>query len=181
MRKILKELVYRLRGEYTTEKLISMGMVVGKNFKRLNGVILDPSHCWLIEIGDDVTMAPRVHILCHDASTKTFLNFTKIGRVTIGNNVFIGAESIVLPGVTIGKDVVIGAGSVVTHDVPDGVVATGNPARVVCSLEQYLQKELTRMEMSPCYGEEYTLRKDVPMKLRLKQKAELSGKIGYID
>ena len=90
-------------------------------------------------------------------------------------------ESIVLPGVTIGKDVVIGAGSVVTHDVPDGVVATGNPARVVCSLEQYLQKERTRMEMSPCYGEEYTLRKDVPMELRLKQKAELSGKIGYID
>ena len=150
MRKILKELVYRLRGEYTTEKLVSMGMVVGKNFKRLNGVILDSSHCWLIEIGDDVTMAPRVHILCHDASTKTFLNYTKIGRVSIGNRVFIGAASIVLPGVTIGNDVVIGAGSVVTHDVPDGVVVVGNPARVVCSLEQYLRKERARMEGSHC-------------------------------
>ena len=181
MRNLLKEFVYRLRGEYTTEKLVSMGMVVGKNFKRLNGVILDPSHCWLIEIGDDVTMAPRVHILCHDASTKTFLNYTKIGRVTIGSNVFIGAESVVLPGVTIGNNVVIGAGSIVTHDIPDGMVAMGNPARVVCSLEQYLQKERTRMEESPCYGEEYTLRKDVPMELRLKQKSELSGKTGYID
>ena len=181
MRNLLKEFVYRLRGEYTTEKLVSMGMVVGKNFKRLNGVILDPSHCWLIEIGNDVTMAPRVHILCHDASTKTFLNYTKISRVTIGNNVFIGAGSIVLPGVTIGSDVVIGAGSIVTHDVPDGMVAMGNPARVVCSLDQYLQKEKARMAESPCYGEEYTLRKDVPMALRLKQKSELSGKIGYID
>ena len=181
MRKILKELIYRLRGEYTTEKLISMGMVVGKNFKRLNGVILDPSHCWLIEIGDDVTMAPRAHILCHDASTKAFLSYTKIGRVTIGNSVFIGAESIILPGVTIGNNVVIGAGSVVTHAVPDGVVATGNPARVLCSLEEYLHKEKIRMEESPCYGEEYTLRKNVPMELRLKQKSELSGKIGYID
>lgn len=181
MRKILKELVYRLRGEYTTEKLISMGMVVGKNFKRLNGVILDPSHCWLIEIGDDVTMAPRVHILCHDASTKAFLKYTKIGRVTIGSNVFIGAESVVLPGVTIGDNVIIGAGSIVTHDIPDGVVVIGNPASVVCSLEQYLQKERARMEVSPCYGEEYTLRKDVTMELRLKQKSELSGKIGYID
>lgn len=181
MRNLLKEFVYRLRGEYTTERLISMGMIVGKNFKRLNGVILDPSHCWLIEIGDDVTMAPRVHILCHDASMKTFLNYTKIGRVTIGSNVFIGAESVVLPGVTIGNNVVIGAGSVVTHDVTDGMVAIGNPARVVCSLEQYLQKERTRMEESPCYGEEYTLRKDVPMELRMKQKSELSGKIGYID
>ena len=109
---VIKEWIYRLRGEYTTEKLISMGMKVGKNFGRLNGVILDPSHCWLIEIGDDVTLAPRVHILCHDASTKTFMNYTKIGNVTIGNRVFIGAESVVLPGVTIGDDVVIGANSI---------------------------------------------------------------------
>lgn len=128
VKRALREFVYRLRGEYTTEKLISMGMKVGKNFGRLNGVILDPSHCWLIEIGDNVTMAPRVHILCHDASTKTFLNYTKIGRVTIGNNVFIGAGSIVLPGVTIGNNVVIGAGSIVTHDIPDGTVAMGTPA-----------------------------------------------------
>ena len=75
----IKEFVYRLRGEYTTERLIKMGMKVGKNFGRLNGVILDPSHCWLIEIGDNVTMAPRVHVLCHDASTKQFLGYTKIG------------------------------------------------------------------------------------------------------
>ena len=97
---LIKELIYRFRGDFTTEKLISMGMMVGKNFKRLHGTILDPSHCWLIEIGDNVTMAPRVHILCHDASTKTFLGYTKIGRVTIGDNVFIGAGTVVLPGVT---------------------------------------------------------------------------------
>lgn len=54
----LKEFVYRLRGEHTTERLVSMGMHVGKDFKRLKGVILDPSHCWLIDIGDRVTMAP---------------------------------------------------------------------------------------------------------------------------
>lgn len=47
----LKEFVYRLRGEHTTERLVSMGMHVGKDFKRLKGVILDPSHCWLIDIG----------------------------------------------------------------------------------------------------------------------------------
>ena len=70
---LIKELLYRIRGEYTTEKLVSMGMAVGQNFSRLNGVILDPAHCWLITIGDNVTMAPRVHILCHDASTKQFL------------------------------------------------------------------------------------------------------------
>jgi maltose O-acetyltransferase len=173
--------LYRIRGEYTTEKLISMGMKVGKNFVRLNGVILDPSHCWLIEIGDNVTMAPRVHILCHDASTKNFLNYTKIGRVTIGDNVFIGAESVVLPGVTIGSNVVIGANSTVTHDIPDNSVAVGSPARVICTLDEYLDKERQRMASAPCYGEEYTLRRDVSMEKRMEQKAALDGKIGYID
>lgn len=177
----LKELVYRLRGEQTTESLVRMGMKVGKNFGRLNGVILDPSHCWLIEIGDNVTLAPRVHILCHDASTKQFLNYTKIGRVTIGDNVFIGADSVVLPGVTIGSNVIIGANSTVTHDIPAGSVAVGSPARVICTLEEYLAKERARMQHSPCYGEEYTLRQNVPMELRMQQKEALEGKIGYID
>lgn len=176
----IKKFVYRLRGEYTTEELIEMGMTVGKNFKRLNGVILDPSHCWLIEIGDNVTMAPRVHILCHDASTKQFLEYTKIGRVTIGNNVFIGAESVVLPRVNIGNNVIIGANSTVTHDVPDNSVVIGSPTRILCSLDEYLDKEKKRMENSICYGEEYTLRKNVSMEKRMQQKEELKGKIRYI-
>ena len=177
----IKEFVYRLRGEYTTEKLIKMGMEVGKNFKRLNGVILDPAHCWLIKIGDNVTLAPRVHILCHDASTKTFLNYTKIGRVIIGNNVFIGAESVVLAGVSIGNNVIIGANSTVTKDVPDNSVYVGSPAKLLCSLDEYLEKEKERMQKSSCYGDEYTLRKKVSMDMRIKQRRELKGKIGYID
>ena len=91
-------------------------MIVGTNFKRLNGVILDPDHCWLIEIGNNVTIAPRVHILCHDASTKQYLGFTKIGNVTIGNNVFIGAGA-----------KIIGVNAVVNQDVPDNVIVVGNP------------------------------------------------------
>ncbi len=176
----LKEWIYRLRGEFTTERLISMGMTVGNNFKRLNGVILDPGHCWLLEIGDNVTMAPRVHILCHDASTKTFLGYTKIGRVTIGDNVFIGAESVVLPNVTIGNNVIVGANSTVTHDIPDGMVVAGSPARVICTTEEYLAKEKARMETAPRYGEDYTLRQDVSMEKRLQQKEELRETIGYI-
>lgn len=177
----IKELVYRLRGEFTTEKLISMGMQVGKNFKRLNGVILDPGHCWLIEIGNNVTMAPRVHVLCHDASTKAFLNYTKIGRVSIGDNVFVGAESVILPGVTIGSNVVIGANSTVTHDIPDNSVVAGSPARVISTLDAYLEKERNRMSYAPCYGEEFTLRRNVSMEKRMKQKQDLKGTIGYID
>lgn len=178
---LLRRLIYRMRGEYTTKQLIDMGMSVGENFKRLNGVILDPAHCWLIEIGNNVTLAPRVHILCHDASTKLWLNYTKIGRVTIGNNVFIGAESVVLPGVTIGSNVIVGANSTVTHDIPDNSVVVGSPARVICTLDEYLSKEKTRMENAPCYDESFTLRQNVSMEKRLQQKKELTEKIGYID
>ena len=159
----LKELIYRIRGEYTTEKLIKMGMRVGENFTRLNDVILDPAHCWLIEIGNNVTMAPRVHVLCHDASTKQFIGYTKIGGVKVGNNVIIGAHS------------------TVTHDITDNSVVVGSPAKIICSLDEYLGKEKKRMKNSKCYGEEYTLRKNVSMEMRMKQNEELKGKIGYID
>lgn len=177
----LKEIIYRFRGQYTTERLISMGMHVGKNFHRLNGVILDPSHCWLIEIGDNVTMAPRVHILCHDASTKYFLNYTKIGRVRIGSNVFIGASAMILPGVTIGNNVIIGANSTVTHDIPDGMVAVGSPAHILCSTQEYLDKERNRMKHVPCYDEEYTLRKNIGMEKKQQMFRELEQTIGYVD
>jgi len=178
---LINEIKYRLRGDFSTEKLISMGMKVGKNFHRLNGVILDYSHCWLIEIGDNVTMAPRVHVLCHDASTKQFIGYTKIGRVSIGNNVFIGADSVILPGVTIGDNVVIGANSTVTKDIPSGMVYAGSPAKFICTLDDYLKKEQNRMVKSQVYGDDWTLRKNISMEKRLKQKEELSnGKIGYI-
>lgn len=178
---ILKEFVYRLRGEYTTEKLIKMGLKVGKNFQRLNGVILDPAHCWLITIGDNVTISPRVHILAHDASTKGFLNYTKIGRVNIGNNVFIGAESVVLPNVTIGDNVVIGANSTVTKDIPSNSVYAGNPAKFIYTIDEYIKKNKRKMKYGPVYGEEYTLRTNVDEDKKKKMYYELENKIGFID
>lgn len=178
---IIKEFLYRIRGEYTTEKLISMGMKVGKNFGRLHGVILDPSHCWLIKIGDNVTMAPRVHILCHDASTKVHLGYTKIGKVTIGNNVFIGAESVVLPDVQIGSNVIIGANSTVTKNIPDNVVAAGNPAKIICSLDEYLGRHKKNMESAPVYGEDYTLRGALTEEKKQQMISELQHGIGYVD
>ncbi len=178
---VIRDFIYRLRGEVSTEKLVKQGMTIGANFQRMNNVLIDDSHAWLIAIGDNVTFAPRVHILAHDASTKKFLGYTKIGNVTIGNNVFVGAEAVILPGVTIGNNVIIGANSTVTHDIPDNVVAVGSPARILCSLESYLEKEKKRMKESICYGEEYTLRGGLTMEMKQRQRKDLEGKIGYID
>lgn len=175
-------LMYRLRGEVTIEELIHRGLRVGKNLKRLNQVIIDDSHAWLITIGDDVTLAPRVHILAHDASTKTHLGYTKIGCVTIGDRVFVGAESVILPGVAIGNDVIIGANSTVTRDIPDGMVVAGSPAKIICTIEEYLNKERECMKTVPVYGEEYTMRGNITKEMRERQRREvLNAKGGYVD
>lgn len=181
IKEFLKSLLYRVRGDYTTEKLIKRGMKVGKNFKRLHGVILDPAHCFLITIGDNVTMAPNVHILAHDASTCYELGYAKIGRVNIGNNVFIGASAIVLPNVTIGDNVIIGAGAVVTKDLPQDGVYAGNPARKIMTYSQYITKQKNIFESSPVYGEEYTFRnKNITVEHKEKMYSDLDTQSGFI-
>lgn len=96
------------------------------------------SEPFLISIGNKVTITSGVKILTHDGSTWLIHDddgnrFQRYGPVDIGNDVFIGVNSIIMPGVTIGNQVVIGAGSVVTKDIPSNSVAVGNPARVVSS------------------------------------------------
>ena len=158
MIKMYSRLKAFIKGEQNLEKLIKRGLVVGNNFIRMGGVIIDPSHCWHISIGNNVILAPRVHILAHDASTKVFLNYSRVANTRIGNNVFIGAGTIVLPGVTIGNNVVIGAGSIVTKDIPDDSVAVGNPACVIKTLDAFLNEEKQHMLSENMFGEEYTLR-----------------------
>ena len=158
MKKLLKRTIAWLRGEQDVNKLVKRGLVVGKGFVKMGGAIIDPSHCWHITIGDNVTLAPNVHVLAHDASTKVFLDHTRVANTKIGNNVFVGAGSIILPGVTIGNNVVVGAGSVVTKDIPDGSIAMGNPARVVKSLEAFLEENRQMMKPDNVFGEQFTLR-----------------------
>ena len=94
-----------------------------------------------VEIGNNVTLV-YTRILTHDASLKKFIgnDCNKIGRVVIGNNVFVGYRSIILPNVKIGNNVIIGAGAVVTHDIPSNSVAVGNPAHVISTCDEYIQK-----------------------------------------
>ena len=160
MKKLFSRLAAKIKGEQDLDKLIRRGLVVGTGFTRMGGVIIDPSHCWHITIGDNVTLAPRVHILAHDASAKVFLGYTRVENTRIGNNVFIGAGAIVLPGVTIGNNVVIGAGSVVSQDIPEDSVAVGNPARVVKALSTYLEENKQRMSSETVFGEKFTLRNE---------------------
>lgn len=178
----LRSKIMRLRSEISTEDLIKLGLTVGNNFSRQEKTLIDQSHCWLITIGNDVTLAPRVHILAHDASTKHTLGYTRLGLVNIGNKVFVGASTTILPGVNIGNNVVIGAGSVVSNDIPDNSVAVGSPAKVICSYDEYISRKEYEMKNVPVFDESYTLRNPGftnEMKMEMKEKLNKS-KIGYV-
>ena len=105
-----------------------------RTFVNYNLVALD---CAPIAIGSDCQLGPNVQLLTALHPTEPGPRRAKLESarpITIGDNVWLGGGAILLPGVTVGDDSVIGAGAVVTKDVPAGVVAVGNPARVIRSL-----------------------------------------------
>lgn len=151
--KSIKDLIKHLLGmdKNSIEALRSRGVRIGENCS-INTDYIDYGHGFLVSIGDNVTIAVNAMILTHDASTKPFLGYSKVGSVSIGNDVFIGAGSIILPGVSIGKNVIIGAGSVVIRDIPDNSVAVGNPAKVIGSTRDYIDKNRKLMNAAPIYN-----------------------------
>ncbi|ALH94714.1 acyltransferase [Acinetobacter equi] len=103
------------------------------------------SEPFLISIGDHVTVTSGVKFITHDGSTCLIKDtvgkrYQRFAAIEVGSHVFIGVNSIIMPGVKIGSHVVIGAGSVVTKDIPDNSVAIGVPAKVVSSFVDYQKK-----------------------------------------
>lgn len=164
----------KLKGEkeyekYYIEKLRKRGAVIGEEVHILNSTIDGGTIC-LIEIGNHVTIT-GASVLAHDASTKMHLGYTKIAKTTIGNYVFIGMGSIILPGVTIGNYVIVGAGSVVRDNIPDNSVVLGNPARIICTTDEYLKKNRERMKNVPVYNKTVS-------KMSMEEKIEMRNAIG---
>jgi maltose O-acetyltransferase len=141
--RIEKKMAVRPQNQFDlsrVETLRQRGAQIGENVHILDHCIIDPEHCFHIKIGNNVTFAPNVHVLAHDASTKIFLDYTKIKNTYIGNNVFIGAGSIILPGVHIGNNVVVAAGSVVNNNIENDTLVAGNPAKPIMKTSEYIDK-----------------------------------------
>lgn len=122
-----------------------LGVKVGKNV-RFYGISrgMIGTEPWLITIGNDVYITAGVQFVTHDGGTlilrKEVPDLEWTAPITIGNDVYVGVRSTILPGVTIGNRCIIGAGSVVNRDIPDNSVAAGVPARVIKSTNEYLSQ-----------------------------------------
>ena len=163
MRNAIRNLVFgpKSSSERYVAHLRSQGMVIGENT-----VIYLPMHCvidqtrpWMIEIGDNVSITEGVTILTHGYDWSVFKGkygdvLGSAGRVKIGSNVFIGMNATILKGVTIGDNVVIGANSLINKDVPSDCVVAGNPQRVICGIDEYLEKRRAAQvaEAAELYG-----------------------------
>lgn len=119
---------------------------LGKNV-RMTGTPNFGSEPYLITIGDNTSISFDVAFVTHDAATRVIRNLPDgnpetviYGPIRVGKNCVIGCRAVILPGVTIGDNVIIGAGSIVNKDIPDNVVAAGNPCRVICTLDEYRKK-----------------------------------------
>ena len=160
IKKILKKL-YNI-GKVNT----SLEYKIGK--KKFHNSLVDSLIPQFVEIGENFVSGPGSIILAHDASLYFHNGCYRVERTIIGDNVFLGANAVVLPGVKIGNQVIIGAGAVVTKNVEDNMVVAGNPAKIISSVDEYINKCKERgclveapKSFSKVYNNELLTKKDI--------------------
>jgi acetyltransferase-like isoleucine patch superfamily enzyme len=142
----MKKLIYLYRYVFWSNEKFARhyGVKIGEGCRILTKSF--GSEPFLITIGNHCTITKGTTFITHDGST--WLNRDEKGRryyyapIEIGNNVFIGMNSIIMPGVKIEDKVIVGAGSVVTKSIPCGVVVGGNPAKIIGNYNDLERKRL---------------------------------------
>ena len=176
VRLLIKKIMYP--NKYSSEAYINYlrkkGCKIGKDTYIYSPVstTIDETRCKFIEIGEGVHIAGKTTILAHDYSfailRKVYHCMPQRDRLTkIGNNVFIGINSIILMGTTIGNNCIIGAGSVVRGNIPSGTIWAGNPARQIGTIKEYYDKLIKDFEKNA--------------KFFAQRKYEIDGKIPKIE
>lgn len=158
---------------------IKWGMKIGENVEIFPDVEIEAHYCYLLTIGDNTTISAGCRIMCHDASTFRYLNYSKIGRVDIGKNCLIGERVIILPGTKIGDNCIISAGSVVNKEIPPNSIVVGNPARVYGRMEDYLDRHRKQYPQSPKFHHKYLVDSRFDKQAQEVVRKALDGVMGY--
>ena len=101
------------------------------------------TEAYLIVIGNNCRIASGVRFFTHGGGMMgrvEYPDYDFFGKINVGNNVYFGANSLIMPGVTIGNDVLVAAGAVVTKSIPDGMVVGGNPAKIIGTVKAFIEK-----------------------------------------
>lgn len=169
MNKFFSKIINRERSSSDSyiRYLRKKGMSIGNNTTIYSpkNTIIDETRPWLIKIGNGVNITDGVRILTHDYSWSVIKGkygdvLGSSGKVTIGDNVFIGVNTTILKGVTISSNIIIGANSLVSKSLSKEGVYAGSPARYIMSLDEYRDKRKSRQfeeayEMAVSYYECY--------------------------
>ena len=149
IKRIIKRLVYGSKSDSRAyvKHLKQIGMSIGDRvvIYEPRSVCIDETRPYLVSIGNDVKITRGVTILTHGYDWSVLAGvyacvLGSAGKVSISDNVFIGMNATILKGVSIGKNVIVGANSLVNKNIPDNCVVAGNPAKIICSIEDYYSK-----------------------------------------
>lgn len=153
-KKIILLIRLRLASPHNRAKLFNkLGVQMGSNCQIFPEVSFG-SEPYLIKLGNNVKITNGCSFITHDGGVEVIRNLKSMknadlfGRISIGDNVFIGNKCIIMPNVNIGNNVIIGAGSVVTKDILSNSVAVGVPARVIKSIDEYYNKVKSDIEFT---------------------------------
>lgn len=143
---MIKKIIYRICSyKKRVELLRRDGVIIGENCE-IFGSVKFGSEPYLIKLGKNVRVTSNVQFFTHDGGLWVLRNNGKLkdadkfGMIKVGDNVHIGANAVIMPGVTIGDNVIVGVGSIVTKDIPSNSVAVGIPARVIETIDEYYEK-----------------------------------------
>jgi len=154
LKNLLKKILYKEKcssDEYI-KYLRKIGVAIGEDCTIYSpkNTVVDEQYPWMITIGDHVRITSGVILLTHDYSWSVLKRLNQncgagvilgaSGKISIGNNVFVGMNTIILRNVSIGDNVIIGVGSVVTKDCESNWVYAGNPAKKIMTVEEYYNK-----------------------------------------
>lgn len=187
---IIKKIVYghKCNSDTYVKYLRRKGLKIGEGcfFYSPEHSLIDETSLKFIEIGELVQVTRGVIILGHDYAYSVlgnvYYDLPRPQKMTlIGNNVFIGMNAIILNGVEIGDNVIIGAGSVVSQNCPSNGVYAGNPAKYVCSLDEYYKKCCSQFEASAALWFEHEDNVIGPYSMLFEKEGKIRGGLGLLQ